>query len=216
MNKQDKKMHAHIKVIILSNYILLSDGIERIIETAQDISVVDKKTSINTTINSLRKLIPDVIIIDDDIYKMETRNLFHFIEINNLPTKILLLTNGCDEDTVLNGLSIGAHGFLPKHSSSSDVINAIRAVKREEVWATRRLMSKFINQYSRFANDSNNLTKREQEVTQLIVQGLSNKEISDSLFISEKTVKSHITRIFTKTNVNSRIKLALKLFPNNL
>ncbi|MBI4699377.1 MAG: response regulator transcription factor, partial [Nitrospirae bacterium] len=118
-------------------------------------------------------------------------------------------------DTLIKNILFGIHGCLPKDSSSEDMIKAIRTVYSEEIWISRGLISRFITEYSRSVKSHEKLTSRESDITHLIVRGLSNKEIADRLLISEKTVKSHITRVFIKMGVDSRVKLTIKMFPNN-
>lgn len=208
-------MKAKIKVIILSEYLLFSEGLEKIIEHADDIDVIGKATNIKDTISLFGDIIPDIIIVDLEAGKTRVEKLIRHIELNKLPVKILLLVNENGHEIVLRNMVTGIRGCLLKKVSSSEMVKAIRAVHRDEIWMSRRLMTELINQYSNKTAKINELTRRENDITRLIVQGLSNKEIATSLLISEKTVKSHVTRIFLKTGVDSRVKLAVKLLPDN-
>jgi DNA-binding NarL/FixJ family response regulator len=208
-------MQTNIKIIIFSDYLLLSDGIERIIEKEQNMTLVGKIKKIPNNIETLKNLMPDVILVDLATHKTGCIKLSKYIKDNNLSTKILLLAEGNGEDTIMKSFLMGVHGCLPKGASSNEMIKAIRTLNNDEIWMRRKLMSKFISQYSRPENNYKKLTNRETDIAQSIVQGFSNKEIANGLCISEKTVKSHITRIFTKMEVDSRVKLTIKLLPNN-
>jgi DNA-binding NarL/FixJ family response regulator len=208
-------MQTNIKIIIFSDYLLLSDGIERIIEKEQNMTLVGKIKKIPNNIETLKNLMPDVILVDLAAHKTGYIKLSKYIKDNNLSTKILLLAEGHGEDTIMKSFLMGVDGCLPKGASSNEMIKAIRTLNNDEIWMRRKLMSKFISQYSRPENNYKKLTNRETDIAQSIVQGFSNKEIANGLCISEKTVKSHITRIFTKMEVDSRVKLTIKLLPNN-
>jgi RNA polymerase sigma factor (sigma-70 family) len=132
-------------------------------------------------------------------------------------TKTLILASNKDEEKIFQSLKIGAKGYLSMDSSASDLTKAIKAVQRGELWMERKLMSKFFeNEASHNSNEANSqkktlegLTPREQEVLRHLAAGLSNKEIADDLFISEKTVKSHLNSIFKKLNVTRRLQAIL-------
>jgi DNA-binding NarL/FixJ family response regulator len=207
-------MRKSIKVLIVTDYHLLGDGIEKILKDAQDMTVVGKALSITKLIQTVNFCKPDVMVIDEDIFELEGHSLVKYLEDAHTSIKVLLLTNRFDEDATLRALSLGIHGYLPKWASSRDIIKAIKTVSSGEVWIGRGLVSKLIR-HSPHGIMSKKLTRREQEVSHLIAQGCSNKEIANKLFISEKTVKSHITNIFRKMGVDSRLKVALHFQPYN-
>ena len=205
---------GNIKVIIVTDYLLLGEGIGRILDNVEHIDVVGKSVSVTGAIEAAKGLAPDVIIADSAVLETESRRLKGYIKDNHMSSKILLLTERCDENILLQGLSMGVYGCLPRWTSTSDLIKAIWKVDAGEMWVGRGVLSKLLKSkhYSPWT-EAKKLSCREEEIVALIVKGESNKEIAKKLFISEKTVKCHITNIFKKMEVNSRLKLALQIHP---
>ncbi|MGA8540073.1 MAG: response regulator transcription factor [Terriglobales bacterium] len=130
----------------------------------------------------------------------------------NLP--ILVVGNSTNDDVVLNALVSGAKGYVFEGAPSSEFARAIRVVHQGSVWATRRVLSQFIElainqqKQSRYVmNDA--LTVREKEILTLLVSGFSNKEIGEPLGIVERTVKAHIAKMMRKAGVRNRIELSV-------
>ena len=218
MSRYVKSMHPtnerkSIKVLVITDCSILFAGIEKILEKTQNLKLVRKNGDIEKAIKGLNNYRPDIIIIDADIFKTEELRAIDFIRNNHLPSKILLLTDKFDDNAILQFLSAGVHGFLPKWASSQDIVKAINVVNDGELWVERRFLSKWITKYSNSENSRKKLSSREEEIAALIAKGCSNKEIAANFFISEKTVKTHITNIFKKMEVDSRLKLALQLLP---
>ncbi|MER3446161.1 MAG: hypothetical protein C4291_04675 [Candidatus Dadabacteria bacterium] len=118
-----------------------------------------------------------------------------------------------DEETIINVLSLGVQGYLTATSGTKHLIQAIRAISRDEIWAERRILTKVMRRVLAPREETliikPKLTKREEEILNLIVQGYRNKPIADKLFISENTVKNHIRNIFRKLGINNRLNLIL-------
>ncbi len=209
-------MTKNIKIIIVTNYLLLCDGIERYLTNVQDISVVGKAKNITEAIEALKNLMPDVLIMDSAMLDTEGQKLLDSIKDNYKSTKVLLLTDTCDEDSLSWTLSMGVCGFLPRCTSIHDMIKAIRKVNKGEIWLGRSAFSRLINSQNHSSwSLAKKLSGREKEVVTLIVKGYSNKDIAKKLSISDKTVKSHLTSIFKKMDVDSRLKVALQFIPYN-
>lgn len=118
-----------------------------------------------------------------------------------------------DEETFINAISLGVRGYLTEESNTVQFIEAIRAVVKEEIWADGKIVAKVLTRLLPLRKDKSdlnfNLTKREEEIVMLVVQGWSNKQISKQLFISDKTVKTHLVNIFKKLGINNRFQLAV-------
>ena len=122
-----------------------------------------------------------------------------------------------DEETIFRSLKMGAKGYLSKNLASYDLIKAVKAVQRGEMWIERKLMSKFFEEEHGNVSGMEDpgkktkkcLTEREKEVLSVLTKGLTNKEIADYLCISEKTVKTHLSNIFRKLNVSRRLQAIL-------
>lgn len=207
-------MRKIIKILIVTDYLLLCEGIERILESISDIEVVGRLASIEEAIKSAEATAPDVMIVDLSMIETGSQRLLDYLYKNNVSTKILLLTGDQDEDLFVQKLNRGIHGCLSRKATSKDLIKAIYKVNSGELWPGRKTISKLANVvYNSPMIKAKKLSRREEEIAMLISQGLSNKEIAQKLCISEKTVKYHITSIFKKMEVKSRLKIALQFLP---
>lgn len=127
--------------------------------------------------------------------------------------RVLIIGSEAGEDTVLDSLACGAHGYVNDNASAEEFINAIRIVSRGSIWGPRSILAKFIERTS----DSDgckplnrvNLTSREREVLKMLVSGKSNKEIAAPLGIEERTVKAHVSHLMRKMRVSNRIALSI-------
>lgn len=144
--------------------------------------------------------------------------LLPIIKQKSPATKALIVSSAIDESAVVKALELGAKGYLSKNASSSCLFNAIEVVINGELWIERKLVAKYFDgiqaagcsgRQERKEKTKNDLTPREQEVLLLLTKGFANKEIGQKLFICEKTVKSHLHRIFKKLNVNKRLEAIL-------
>ncbi|MBA7708661.1 Transcriptional regulatory protein DegU [subsurface metagenome] len=128
-----------------------------------------------------------------------------------------MLTANKDEATIFKALKGGAKGYLSKDVSISNLIKAIQAVQKGELWIERKLMARFLEVEAIVDSSSEGqagklkkiMTPREKEVLRFLTTGRTNKEIAKALFISEKTVKSHLNSIFRKLNVTRRLQAIL-------
>ena len=210
-------MEKQIRVVIADNHRLFREGLCLILKHEESIQIIGEAVNGLQTVNVVKDLKPDVVLLDIRMPEMDGIQIIPSIRHKSPKTKALMLTNTMDEDRIFKSLKVGAKGYLSMDSSASDLTKAIKAVQRGELWVERKLMSKFFdNEASNNSNGANprkktleGLTIREQEVLRHLTDGLSNKEIAEDLFISEKTVKSHLNSIFKKLNVTRRLQAIL-------
>ena len=138
-------------------------------------------------------------------------------------TKVIILTIHDDKEYLFATMKIGADGYILKDSDANSLIRAIRDVNSGRTYIQPNLAKMMVDELNYKDEESNgmlkmirSLTKREYEVLTLIAEGLNNKDIADKLFISEKTVKNHVSSIFKKIGVNDRIQAAIFAFKNNI
>jgi two-component system response regulator DegU len=210
-------MERQIRVVIADNHRLIREGLSLILKREESIQIIGEAVNGLQTINVVNDLKPDVVLLDIRMPEMDGIQVIPSIRYKSPKTKALMLTGTMDEDRIFKSLKVGAKGYLSMDSSASDLAKAIKAVQRGELWVERKLMSKFFeNEASNNSNGANprkktleGLTLREQEVLRHLAAGLSNKEIGEDLFISEKTVKSQLNSIFKKLNVTRRLQAIL-------
>ncbi|HAG50798.1 MAG: hypothetical protein A2X87_00945 [Deltaproteobacteria bacterium GWC2_42_51] len=209
----------NIKVMIVTQHAILGDGIKKILQNSKEITVLGSSAEVAEALSIIKDCKTDVMLIDLDMFKQEHMKFFNYLKTNQISVKILLLVDQFEEQTILGLLSSGIYGYLTKWTSSDDMIKAIKIVNDGEMWVGRQVISNLINRSLHVEICEERLSSREEEIAQFIAQGYRNKEIAAKLFICEKTVKCHVTNIFKKMGVNSRLKVALQLvsqIPQNI
>ena len=139
---------------------------------------------------------------------------------SNPEVKVIVLTSFTEDEQVFSAIKAGAVGYLLKDISPPELAKAIQAVHSGETHLhpeiTKKLMNQFVSPKSDIEITPDELTPREMEVLQLIAQGLSNKELANKLTISEKTVKTHLSSIFSKLHLSDRTQAAIYALKHNL
>jgi len=201
-----------VKLMISTSSVLLEEGVSKILDGETDINIVERTTDHTEVVPNIKKIKPDVLLFDTAQTKPEIQEIMTSVKKHESKTKVLLLLHGPDEKFIINATSLGVRGCLTQASSRDQLIQAIKTVNNDEIWMDvgtvtkilTRLLHKEINDLD---SNSANLTKKEKEIVILVAEGLSNKEISQKLYISEVTVKTHIRNVFKKVGVNSRLQL---------
>lgn len=209
---------AHpIRVVIIDDHRLFREGLRLILKSIKGIDIVAEAVNGIQAIDVISDLKPDIAFVDITMPQLDGLKLLPIIKQKSPETKSLMLTSSTDEDTIIKALKAGAKGYLSKDASISCLLNAIKVINKGELWVERKLIARYFNdtananpiQQERREKVKQALTSREQEVLHLLTQGNTNKEIAQKLFISEKTVKSHLNRIFKKFNVTRRLEAIL-------
>jgi DNA-binding NarL/FixJ family response regulator len=216
---------AQIRIVIVEDHALFREGLHLIIKDEEGIEIVGEATNGFQAIEKIRDLQPDVALLDISVPEMDGIEVIPPIRKVSPKTKPLITAT--DENTILKALSAGARGYLSKDTSGSNLIKAIRAVHEGELWVERKIMNRFFdNETTAIANNlqpddkdkgiNRPITKREQQILQLLTRGLTNKEIARTLFISHKTVRTHLNSIFRKLNVCRRFDARLQALKHGL
>ena len=208
-----------IRIVIADDHRLFRTGLRLILSEEEIIEIVGEAANGVQAIDIITDLKPDVVLLDLAISEMDGIQILTAIRQTSPETKALMFNAAVavDEELIFSSLKMGAKGYLSKNLGSCDLIKAIKAVQRGEMWVEHKLMSKFFEEEhgkvtsmeDRGEKTKSGLTKREQEVLSVLTKGLTNKEIADSLCISEKTVKTHLNNIFRKLNVTRRLQAIL-------
>jgi DNA-binding NarL/FixJ family response regulator len=210
---------GNIRIVIADDHSLFRAGLRLILSEEEIVEIVGEASNGVQAIDIISDLKPDVVLLDLAISEMDGIQILTAIKQTSPETKALMFNAAVtdDEEMIFKSLKLGAKGYLSKNLASSNLIKAIKAVQRGEVWVERNLMSKFFAEEQRNVSSMEDqdkktkacLTEREQEVLSVLSKGLTNKEIADSLCISEKTVKTHLNNIFRKLNVTRRLQAIL-------
>ncbi|MGM0380285.1 MAG: response regulator [Bacillota bacterium] len=208
-----------IRVLIADDHALMRKGIKDLLQLEEDISIVGEASDGKEALKYIETLKPDCVILDYNMPKMTGLEVTKEIINHSLETKIILLTINDDKASLLNTLNAGASGYLLKDSDPSKLVEAIKEVYNGDNYIDKHLIHYLVDIYKETKTKKNkfsSLTKREKEVLLKLSEGLKNSEIAKKLFISEKTVKNYISSIYSKLEINDRVKLALFAIKNNL
>lgn len=198
-----------INVLLVDDHAVLRDGLSNIISLEEDMEVVGQASSGAEALKMIEELQPDVVLMDINMPGMSGVEAIRRIRAKDQKVAVLVLTMFDRDEYLYESIRAGATGYLLKDAPSSDVIDAIRSASRGESTLHPVMARKLLDNISggkktdRGSNEDS-LTPRELDVLNLMVKGLSNKEIAEQLFISDKTVKIHVSNILKKLRVKSR------------
>ena len=210
-------MTDQIQVLIADDHRLFREGLHLILAREEEIAVVGEASDGQKTVDLAGRLKPDVALLDITMPLMSGIEIILPIRQRSPKTKSLMLTASQDEAKIFSALKAGAKGYLSKNTSACDLIKAIRSVHQGDMWVERKLIARYFETEANAnfpVRDQEDmpkepLTPRESEILLCLAKGCTNKEIAKALFIAEKTVKSHLTKIFRKLNVPGRFQAIL-------
>jgi DNA-binding NarL/FixJ family response regulator len=195
-------------VLIADDHGVIRDGLGRLLDAADGIEVAGLASDGEEVVALAAELTPDVVLMDLDMPGTDGIEATRRIVASDGAGAVLVLTSFSDQPRILGAIEAGAVGYLLKDASSEDVVAGIRAAARGESPLDPRAARTVLN--ARTAPDPlAPFSPREREVLELLVAGLPNKLIARRLEISEKTVKSHLTKIFRELGVTDRTQAAL-------
>ncbi|ASN04718.1 response regulator [Virgibacillus necropolis] len=207
------------KIVLIDDHKLFREGVKRILEFESSFEIIAEGDDGNVAAQLVAKHKPDVVLMDINMPDMNgvqaTANLIR----HHPDTSVIILSIHDDESYVTHALKTGAQGYLLKEMDSDSLIEAIKVVSDGGSYLHPRVTHNLVQEFRRLAKESTSnrseigadyrkplhlLTRRECEVLQLLAEGKSNRGVADSLYISEKTVKNHVSNILQKMNVNDR------------
>lgn len=211
-----------IRVLIADDHHMVRQGIKQILELENDIEVVSQASNGEEAVKLARQFKPDVTLMDINMPGMNGLQAIEELKKDEGVYKVVVLTIHQDREYLFKTIQLGAEGYVLKDAEASVLIEAIRTVSEGNTYIQPNMTSELVREFTRISTHSrskeeeNVLTSREIEVIGLIAEGLINKEIAKKLYISEKTVKNHVSNIFKKLNVSDRTQAAIYAFKNNI
>jgi RNA polymerase sigma factor (sigma-70 family) len=214
-----------IRVVLADDQPLIRAGLRLLLDAEDDLDVVGEADDGRAAIALVRKLQPDVVVMD--VRMPEVDGLEATREIVADPrleaVKVVMLTTFDLDEYVFEAIRSGATGFLLKDAEPADLVRAVRAASEGEALmspsVTRRLIAEFAARPEHRAVDTDalqELTEREREVVALVAGGLSNDEIAEALFISRATARTHVSRAMTKLGARDRAQLVVAAYESGL
>jgi len=215
----DSRRSQGVRILIADDHPIFRDGLKRLLESERDFKVVGEACDGVEAVKLVRQLKPEILLLD--LAMPRRPGLEALREMNSgaasSSVRVILLTAAADKDQIVEALQLGARGVVLKDSATQILLKSIRAVMNGEYWVGRESVANLV-QYLRTLVDSSShesrkkrygLTPREFEVISAVVAGYANKEIAEYFKISEDTVKHHLSNIFDKVGVSTRLELAL-------
>ncbi|MTI66885.1 MAG: response regulator transcription factor [Firmicutes bacterium] len=211
-----------IKVLIADDHSLMRQGLKQILELEDKIDVIGQASDGKEALDKTISMKPDVILLDINMPEITGIEVLRRLKDIGTDSKIIMLTIHDDREYLYETVNIGADGYVLKDSDSDTLIKAIKDVNEGETYIQPNLASLLVRKYSTKEDNPKEktkkdlLTRREYEVIGLIAEGMNNREIAEKLFISEKTVKNHVSNIFKKIQVSDRVQAAIFAYKNNI
>ncbi len=208
-------MSDKIHVVIVDDHPLFRQGVTQTLASAADIEVVAEGGSADEAVRLVSDLLPDILLLDINIPGGGLAAA-QTVTSRAPVTKIVMLTVSEDEESLVAALHAGARAYVLKGVSGRDLITILRGVAAGEVYITPVLAASLLIEMTGTGHRGrpsvsalDELTEREHQILGLVAEGLSNKEIAQQLFLSEKTVKHHMTNILQKLQVRNRVEAAM-------
>lgn len=204
-------MSESISVLVVDDHPLFRQGVVHALGTARDLSVVGEAKAGEEALKLARELLPDVVLLDISMPGWDGLVTAEKIATACPASAIVMLTVSEDKDKLLAAFKAGARAYVLKGVSAQELAEVIRGASRGDVYVSPSLAAEMLVSLTRgSAPDAlQELTERESEILRLIGAGLTNREIGARIFLSEKTIKHHVTNILQKLQVRSRVEAAL-------
>jgi two-component system, NarL family, nitrate/nitrite response regulator NarL len=222
MNFATKAVPSTIRVFLLGEHALIRAGLKMLIESRAGLTVVgEAATYSDARAAGLREA--DIILLDSDLDGTATPDFLHEMVASAKPARLLVLTGTADLEAHYCAMRMGAMGLVLKKRPADVLVKAIEKVYAGEVWLDRSAVARVLRGVSNGSGSEDadgariaSLTERERDVVAVIGEGLKNKQIAERLFISETTVRHHLSSIFEKLGVSDRLELLVYAYRHKL
>jgi NarL family two-component system response regulator LiaR len=205
-------MSESIRVMVVDDHPVVRRGIKSLLSEEEDIQIVGEAENGKDALQKLKSLKPDVILMDLVMPEMNGIEAIEKITAFYPDMRILVMTSFAADDKVFPSIKAGALGYLLKDSDPEDLIRMIRQVYRGELSIHPTIARKVIQELNRPAKEPltpSPITEREEEILQLLAQGLENNEIAEQLVVREATVRTHVSNILRKLQLANRVQATL-------
>ncbi|WP_400162304.1 response regulator [Brevibacillus sp. TJ4] len=228
------KSQQELRIVIVDDHQLFREGVKRILEMEEDFKVVGEGADGGEAFKLAEEYKPDVLLMDINMPNINGVSAAENVISVSPQTRVIMLSIHDDEGYVYRTLRSGASGYLLKEMGTSDLVEAVRVVASGGAYIHPKVTGKLIEEFRRLSEQEGasertftieegstvdpkiieSLTRREREVLQLMAEGKSNRAIGEYLFISEKTVKNHVSSILQKLNVQDRTQAVVNSIKN--
>ena len=205
-----------IRILIADDHPIVRDGLRRLLETEPDFQVVGQAADGREAVKLVREVQPDILLLDLSMPRLPGLEVLRELSDSASPVRTILLAAAIEKEQIVEALQMGARGVVLKESATQLLFKGIRTVMAGQFWVGREKVSDLVAALRGLVAaggdkpDKNfGLTRRELEIVSTIVAGYTNRDIAQKFSLSEDTVKHHLTHIFDKLGVSSRLELAM-------
>ena len=205
-----------VRIVIADDHPLVREGLRRLLESQAGFAIVGEAADGPDAVSVVKEVRPDVLLLDLAMPRLNGLDVLRELGEMVEAVKTVLLTAGIEREETLQALRLGARGVVLKESATQLLYKCIRAVMNGEYWVGHgriddllKTMREVERAPLRDASPASRLTRRELQVIAAVVEGAGNKDIGETLGLSEQTVKNHLSNIFDKLGVSNRLELAL-------
>jgi two-component system nitrate/nitrite response regulator NarL len=205
-----------IRILIADDHPIVRDGLRRLLETEPDFSVVGQAADGREAIKLVKDLTPDVLLLDLAMPRLPGLEVLRELADSAAAVRTILLAAAIEKEQIIEALQMGARGVVLKESATQLLFKGIRTVMAGQYWVGREKVSDLVAALRGLVASGGEkpdktfgLTRRELEIVSTIVAGYTNRDIAQKFSLSEDTVKHHLTHIFDKLGVSSRLELAM-------
>lgn len=210
-----------IRILLVDDQPLFREGLRKVIDDWDDFEVVGEAANGQQAVTLSQELLPDIVLMDINMPIMNGIEAVRQIRERDPSMRIVMLTVSDEDSGLFEAIKNGAQGYLLKDTPTRRLRSELKGTMNDETPLSGAIASKILMEFRQVSSnesstqasreDSNyeTLTMREKEVLALLTEGLSNRDIADRLFVSEKTVKKHLNNIFAKLHLNNRAQAAI-------
>ncbi|HLE85867.1 MAG TPA: response regulator transcription factor [Thermoanaerobaculia bacterium] len=195
-------------LVLADDHPIVLDGLEQLFRLEAGLEVVARCRDGEETLQAVRSLAPDVLVLDVRMPGGDGLAVLHTLEEEGLPTRVVLLTAGLEDEQLLEAIRAGARGVVLKDMAPQLLVEAVRTVLGGGQWLEQglggRALTRLLQRERGLAEAARHLTPRELEIVRMVASGLRNRAIADRLYITEGTVKVHLHNIYEKLGVDGR------------
>lgn len=210
MNEKAKRF----KILIVDDHEVVRMGLRTLLERHEDLEIIGEAASAQEAVDAALKYLPDIILMDVRLPDRSGIEACREIRAAEPDIRVLMLTSYSDEEAVVSSVIAGAAGYILKKIEAGNLYNAIVAVSNGETLIDQAVVQKVMKKIQVMQGGvpeqgMESLTDREKEILELVAAGLTNKEIAEKVFLSEKTVRNYVSSILHKLNISHRTQAAV-------
>lgn len=197
-----------VRILIAEDHGVVADGMATMLSFEPDMEVLEVVSSGEAALAAIERDLPEVALIDINLVGMDGLSVIREVTSRQWPTQTMAVTMYTDHDTVTRAVAGGVSGYLPKNVRRDELVQAVRAVAAGKGFLHPDVTRPFLERVGPLAKHAGlePLSQREQDVLEHLAAGESTRAIADALELGEETVKSHLSRIYTKLKANDRVQ----------